>query len=307
MKRFGVPYKGSKNQITEWIYSHFPKADNFYDLFAGGCSITQIALMKQEFRHYFCNDIDSDGITLFLDAIHGKFQNENRWISRADFFKLKNKEPYIKYCWSFGNNGRDYLYSREKEPYKKAWHYAIYFHDYSLAKDLGLDLTGIEPVKNIHDRYIALKRIIEKSCKENISRCQSLEQLLELETLPRLQSQSLHVFSFSFDKVKILKNSVVYCDIPYVNTDGYENSFDHERFYSWCKKQKELVLVSEYTMPESFICVDEIKKRSLLSADPKGCTSKMEKIFIPKHQLDLYNEMMKLKYLQMEFDFGGVA
>ena len=44
--RYGVCYKGSKNQIAEWIYSHFPKADNFYDLFAGGCAITQRALMK---------------------------------------------------------------------------------------------------------------------------------------------------------------------------------------------------------------------------------------------------------------------
>ena len=23
--RYGVPYKGSKNGIAEWIYSHFPK------------------------------------------------------------------------------------------------------------------------------------------------------------------------------------------------------------------------------------------------------------------------------------------
>ena len=68
--RFGVPYKGSKNNIAEWVYSYFPKASNFYDLFAGGCAITQIALMKQEYKNYFCNDIDSDGINLFLNAIH---------------------------------------------------------------------------------------------------------------------------------------------------------------------------------------------------------------------------------------------
>ena len=38
-RRYGTPYKGSKNQIAEWVYSHFPKATNFYDLFAGGCAI----------------------------------------------------------------------------------------------------------------------------------------------------------------------------------------------------------------------------------------------------------------------------
>ena len=132
--RYGVPYKGSKNQIAEWVYSHFPKATNFYDLFAGGCAITQVALMKSENSNYFCNDIDGDGIRLFLDAIHGKFQNEKRWISREDFFRLKDKEPYVRYCWSFGNNGRDYLYSKEIEPYKKAWHYAVFENDLALQK-----------------------------------------------------------------------------------------------------------------------------------------------------------------------------
>ena len=44
--RYGVPYKGSKNQIAEWVCSHFPKASNFYDLFAGGCAITHCAMEK---------------------------------------------------------------------------------------------------------------------------------------------------------------------------------------------------------------------------------------------------------------------
>ena len=85
--RYGVPYKGSKNSIAEWVYSHFPKADNFYDLFAGGCAITQIALMRDEYENYICNDIDGKGIELFLNAINGKYKNETRWIDRATFFK----------------------------------------------------------------------------------------------------------------------------------------------------------------------------------------------------------------------------
>ena len=34
--RYGLPYKGSKNQIAEWIIQNLPKADTFVDLFAGG-------------------------------------------------------------------------------------------------------------------------------------------------------------------------------------------------------------------------------------------------------------------------------
>ena len=59
--RYGCVYKGSKNAIAEWVYSHFPVRDNFYDLFAGGCAITQRALIMQQFKRYFCNDIDGDG------------------------------------------------------------------------------------------------------------------------------------------------------------------------------------------------------------------------------------------------------
>jgi site-specific DNA-adenine methylase len=160
--RYGVPYKGSKNGIAEWIYKQLPIRTNFYDLFAGGCAITQIALMKGEYKNYFCNDIDPDGIKLFLNAIYGKYENENRWISRADFFRLKDKDPYIKYCWSYGNNGRDYLYSKEIEQCKKAWHFAIYENDFSLAKDLGIDFSPIQEIKDIYEKYIKTKRIWKK-------------------------------------------------------------------------------------------------------------------------------------------------
>ena len=68
IKRYGVPYKGSKNQIAEWVYSHFPKATNFYDLFAGGCAVTHCALLSGEFENYFVNDI-SDYPEVFLKAM----------------------------------------------------------------------------------------------------------------------------------------------------------------------------------------------------------------------------------------------
>ena len=292
--RYGVPYKGSKNGIAEWIYSYFPKADNFYDLFAGGCAITHRALEMQEYKHYFCNDIDGDGIKLFLSAINGDYANEIRWISREDFFRLKDSDPYVKYAWSFGNNGRDYLYGKDIEPYKKAWHYAIFFHDYKPAEELGLDLKSIEPIANINDRYIATKRITEQSYDENISRHQVYERQQQLEALNRLQSlQSLQSLRLDYAQVEILPNSLIYCDIPYKNTNAYGNkninSFDYERFYSWCEHQEELVIISEYEMPRNrFICIDEIEKSVMLNS---GASNKaIERLFIPKHQNELWEE-----------------
>ena len=312
-KRYGTPYKGSKNQIAEWVYSHFPKATNFYDLFAGGCAITQIALMKSEYKNYFCNDIDNDGIKLFLDAIHGKFKDETRWISRDDFFRLKDKEPYVRYCWSFGNHGRSYLYSKEIEPYKKAWHYAITENDFSFAEKMGIDLSEIRDIQGITDRYLKSKKILKKHYNsENYTRCIEIERAQQLESLNRLQSlQSLQSSNLSYDEVKIHKDSVIFCDIPYVNTDRYGRKndnigFDHDKFYEWCGKQTELVLISEYQMTDEFICIDKIKKRSLICSDASKCTDREEKIFIPKHQEGLYKELMG-RPKSGELDFGEVA
>ena len=249
--RYGVPYKGSKNQIAEWVCSHFPKATNFYDLFAGGCVITQIALMKQNFNRYFANDIDFDGILLFMNAVYGKYQNESRWISREDFIVLKNKDPYIKYCWSFGNNGRDYLYSKEIEPYKRACHYAIVFDDWKelervcpeiineakqalkgvsniQQRRLNFGPSVVKKLKRTGDWNIVVNNPLYMSChwrggkldgKQNdLQRLESLQRLQSLESLERLQSlqslqslQRLSVSNKSFDEVEILPDSVIYC------------------------------------------------------------------------------------------------
>lgn len=34
--RYGLPYKGSKNKIAEWVVDTLPRADVFVDLFFGG-------------------------------------------------------------------------------------------------------------------------------------------------------------------------------------------------------------------------------------------------------------------------------
>ena len=362
--RYGVPYKGSKNSIAEWVYSHFPKADNFYDLFAGGCAITQIALMRQEYKNYIANDIDADGIKLFLSAINGQFQNETRWISREDFFKLKDKEPYIKYCWSFGNNGFNYLYSKEVEPWKKALHYAHLFGDFSFFKSFGIETDGtnadiIRNMEKYKQQYILwyCKNILhssldvlelQKDLSEKVERNSEelrnylleglkkagkkpsevdrylgtkgmsghyfgksqwafptrdvyikLQSFLSLpleyekiyglqELLQSLQSlqslQRLEISKSDYRNMEIKPDSLIYCDIPYRNTDGYqEEGFDHEEFYSWCERQTEPVLISEYWMPEDrFECIDEIEKTVTLQS---GAGNKViEKLFIPRHQ-----------------------
>lgn len=41
---YGIPYMGSKKKIMETLQRYFPPADNFYDLFGGGFSVTHFML-----------------------------------------------------------------------------------------------------------------------------------------------------------------------------------------------------------------------------------------------------------------------
>ena len=136
MAKYGLPYKGSKGRLADKIFNIFPDRENFYDLFCGGCSMAHKALLSNKFENIIINDIDKDMIELFLGAINGKYHNENRWISREDFFRLKDIDPYVKVCWSFGNDCNTYIYGRKIEEYKRCLHYAIVFRDYEPMKKL---------------------------------------------------------------------------------------------------------------------------------------------------------------------------
>ena len=319
LRRYGIPYKGSKNNIAEWVYKHFPKLTNFYDLFAGGCAITQIALMKGHFQRYFANDLDFDGITLFMEAVHGRFRNETRWISREDFFRLKDKDPYIKYAWSFGNNGSAYLYSKEIEPYKRACHYAIVFDDWKelerlcpeIINEVKQALKGVSNIqqrrlnfgpsvvkklKKIGDWNIVVNNPLYMSCYSRGGKLDGKQHALEsLERLKTLQSlESLSVSNKSYDEVEILPHSVLYCDIPYYNTDEYAaGGFDHQKFYKWALQQKELVIISEYYIPDDFMCIDAIEKSVTLCSG--GDVKALEKLFIPRKQAELYKKLLSKK------------
>lgn len=86
----------------------------------------------------------------------------------------------------------------------------------------------------------------------------------------------------SYEQVKIPENAVIYCDIPYKETTKYKtDSFDYEKFYNWCKvksKEGHKIFISEYSMPDDFICVWE-KEINVTVA--KDCNNKKarEKLF----------------------------
>ena len=309
-RKYGVSYKGSKSKIVDKLAEVIPYRgiDNFYDLFAGGCAVTHKMYLEGRYKHYYANDIDGQALRLFCDGLKGKYANETRWISREDFFNLKDCDPYVSCCWSFGNNQRDYLYSRAIEPYKKACHYAIVFGDFSLLKDLYPDVGAaceipLNGIVDIHERRIKFRSVIGCKLAERsnsglmrLSQENDVDRLESLERLERLESFEYSVSDYK--DVEIKPNSVIYADIPYISTNTYDGTssvvqpFNHEEFYDWCCKQNELVLISEYYMrADRFTKVWSTNHVQSLCATKTS--SVQECLFVPTHQLEKYNNMMK--------------
>lgn len=77
--------------------------------------------------------------------------------------------------------------------------------------------------------------------------------------------------------------ATIYCDPPYKDTTKYKDTFDHERFYQWCRdrhKEGHNVFISEYWMPEDFECIWQKEVNSSLTKET-GSKKAVEKLFKP--------------------------
>lgn len=290
---FGLPYKGSKNKIAKWVCDILPDANTLYDLFCGGGAITHCASLNRKYNNYIVNDLNSLCIKGLKMAFNGEFKNETRWISRDDFFKLKDTDYYVACCFSFGNDFKSYAYGKDIEQFKKAMHYSVVFNDNSLlSKFVNVDnLTYTSD--NIQERMLYLRKYLSdftnfKDKKIELQKLEGLTRLQGLERLQRLnnlQKDNIKFYSDDYQNIPLTdKDAVIYCDIPYLNTNKYKYPFDYERFYLWAERQKIPIYISEYQMPKDrFVCVAEKEKRCKISAT----TSKIiiERIFRPITQL----------------------
>ena len=289
MARYGFGYLGSKNSIAEKIVDILPRANTLVDLFCGGCAIAHCAMLSNKWNNIVINDIDHGVVDLFVGSINGEYTTENQtdWISRDVFKREKENNPYIKYIWSFGNNGKDYLYGKAIEDRKKAIHYACFFEDYTLFDKLEIPVTRVDE-ETPHERYVSLK----KQLKPVVGRIdlQNLEGLKGLEKLQELKQTrcGLKCYSSDYQSVPIPDNSIIYCDIPYFNTQcASYNGFNHKRFYDWAKT-KDNIFISEYSMPEPFIELSSTQKPVLLCATDKSIKAR-EKIYTTQATIDKYN------------------
>lgn len=293
MDNYGLPYQGSKNKIAEFIISKLPRAEHFYDLFAGGCAVTHCALLSGKYNYVHANDIQIKYPQLFYDAAHGKYKNENRVITRDEFFMFKDSDALVSLCWSFGNGRTTYLWDRNIEEVKQAACKVIMSDDminrrlyfYEFIKKLKSIICVDENDKLI--RLKTLESLERLPSLERLERIQALECLGEMQILERLD-----ISGKSYNEVEILPNSVVYCDPPYIGTEGYCVEFDNEQFYEWLRNTNFPVYISEYTMPSDFAIVASIDKIASFSATNN--TVKQENLYIHERFFKSRKEQLKL-------------
>lgn len=303
MSEFGLPYMGSKSNIAASIAMSFPKGTHFYDLFGGGGSMTHYMMLNKakKYEHFHYNEIKAPIADVLKRAIAGEFNYDvfkPPWVSREEFHARKEHDGYISCCWSFGNNGEDYLFSEEIEPYKRSIHMAVVFGEFDELAEKTFKFHRWPAIaKTIKQRRYYLRQIIEHYRKTKIPQHlhqflneKQLQQLVNLERLQRLQRleqlerlqqlERLTITSLDYRAVEILPGAVVYCDIPYTGTADYGGVFSHKDFFDWAASREFPVYISEYNVPDTrFKLVYTIDKRSMLTQSGESNKVKEERLY----------------------------
>ena len=248
---YGVPYQGNKSRIADIIITTLPAGKRLVDLFGGGGAITHCALLSGKWDSIMYNDPNEMITGLFVDAVNGKYHDERRVITREDFERDKETDAYVKYIWSFGNDGRSYLWGKKIEGIKCAACHALLdseLTDRRLAfKDFVRLLTN--------DGKLSKAEILEPGRLQSLERLQALTQLEALQRLEALHR--LEVSNVDYRDYAYQDGDVVYCDVPYEKQgsgkcDDYGVLFDSIAFYEWVESRPFPVYFSSYEISEAF-------------------------------------------------------
>lgn len=114
------------------------------------------------------------------------------------------------------------------------------------------------------------------------------------EAIRNIIKQSIYLKDIEFKHCSFkeintnISNYVIYCDPPYKGTAKYDtDKFPYEEFYDWCRKMSKnnIVLVSEYNMPDDFKCIWQKETKANFDCNRKSDDNKnkrVEKLFVLK-------------------------
>lgn len=222
-----IPYMGNKSRLLEKIHAllhqlDLPPTDTFVDLFCGGGSVGYS--LANHYKNIIMNDLDTG-----LMALHTTLRDHPERIAlfsqieptREEFNLCKrgksDYDTFVRYIYSFSTNGKAYLWGEE--------------------------------------RLNTPKEELNRQRSEPRERTRHLEDVV---LLYGRYSPNITLLNESYDNVEIPEGAIVYCDPPYKGTAEYlVDDFDSEKFYDWCRNCPNLVLISEYEMPDDFLLLEE--------------------------------------------------
>lgn len=251
-----MKYMGSKSRIKKYIV---PILQNIIDnnkittYIEPFCGGCNI-IDSIKCKHRFANDISTPLIEMWKGLVNGELPPKE--LSKEHYDDVKN---------SFRNNDNKYpMFYVGMIGFLGS--YNAKFFDGGYAKTI-ISKTGV------------LRNYYAESCK-NI-----------LKQLPQVKDIIFSNKSYK-DMNNNIKNCLIYCDIPYFNTTGYETSkdFNHDEFWHWVKEtsKNNVVVVSELIAPKDFIAIWEQPVTRTL--DNKSRSMSIEKLFVYK---DIYNKYFK--------------
>jgi DNA adenine methylase len=112
-------------------------------------------------------------------------------------------------------------------------------------------------------------------------------------------------FYFDYRRMPPQANVMIYCDPPYAGTTGYKalGVFDVDEFWQTVRNWREtghIIIVSEYTAPDDFVCVLEMQTRTDLETAGGGKDPRTERLFMHRSQAHLYYDNVP-EQLEMGF------
>lgn len=268
MGKYGLPYMGSKSAIADKIIAVLPAGKRFIDLFGGGGAMTHAAALSGKYDEVVYSDADPLACEYILRAMRGDYSPERftpRWVSREEFFAKKDVDPYIRYCWSFGNRGATYLYGRPVEGLKcRLFEWIVYGQNCDFVASLGVPVADA-PAGGIAERFAFAKQHI----RERLTTCGTLENLARVQNLEGLARVA--VLHRGYSAYQYRQGDVVYCDPPYESRKKYViGDFNFAGFMDWAARIP--CYISSYELDDPrFRIYHEFKKPQLLCAT-KNCT-----------------------------------
>ena len=131
---------------------------------------------------------------------------------------------------------------------------------------LDQDFDHVRGLASLTADFQKMQKIInlESMEPERLPSLESLERIERLESLAQLGAlKNFKIYGMDYQEVKIPEGAVIYCDIPYKDTDCAQyNGFDHPCFYEWARKKKN-IFISEYWMPCDFVELSSIRKLAM--------------------------------------------